>query len=298
MNVPAAYLAVILIWSTTPLAIKWSTEEVGFLFGAASRMTLGFVCVFVLTLVRREGLRFDGVACKAYGLAAIGIYGAMFSTYWASQYVPSGWIALVFGLSPMVTALLSAVLLGERSMTLNRMLAQIIGLSGLGVIFYQSLEFGTAAVLGIAALLIATACHTLSAVLLKRQAADLPASTLVAGGLLVALVPYYVSWALFDGTVPDAMPAHVLGSILYLGAIATTCGFTLYYYLLRRQSPSQVALVALVSPIAALALGRLLNDEAIDARVVVGAGLVLVALFLHEVLPALRRAPRARVGHG
>src|SRR5690606_8407341 len=112
------------------------------------------------------------------------------------------------------------------------------------------------------------------AVLLKRQAADLPASTLVAGGLLFALVPYYLSWALLDGTLPQAIPARVLGAIVYLGAVATTCGFTLYYYLLRRQRPGQVALVALVSPVTALALGRLLNGEVIDLRVAAGAALV------------------------
>ena len=41
MSVPAAYLAVILIWTTTPLAIKWSGEEPGFLFGVTGRMVLG-----------------------------------------------------------------------------------------------------------------------------------------------------------------------------------------------------------------------------------------------------------------
>lgn len=41
MSVPAAYLAVILIWSTTPLAVKWSGEGPGFLFGALGRMALG-----------------------------------------------------------------------------------------------------------------------------------------------------------------------------------------------------------------------------------------------------------------
>ena len=41
MSVPAAYIAVILIWSTTPLAIQWSGVGVGYLFGITSRMILG-----------------------------------------------------------------------------------------------------------------------------------------------------------------------------------------------------------------------------------------------------------------
>ena len=31
MSIPVAYLSVVLIWSTTPLAIKWSAEGVGLL---------------------------------------------------------------------------------------------------------------------------------------------------------------------------------------------------------------------------------------------------------------------------
>lgn len=29
MSVPAAFIGVVLIWATTPLAIKWSSEEIG-----------------------------------------------------------------------------------------------------------------------------------------------------------------------------------------------------------------------------------------------------------------------------
>ena len=41
MSVPAAYLGIILIWSTTPLAVKWSGEGPGYLFGVTARMVIG-----------------------------------------------------------------------------------------------------------------------------------------------------------------------------------------------------------------------------------------------------------------
>ena len=49
MSVPAAYLGVIPIWSTTPLAIKWSGKDVGFLFGVTSRMLMGVVVGLCIT---------------------------------------------------------------------------------------------------------------------------------------------------------------------------------------------------------------------------------------------------------
>ena len=32
MSLPLAYIGIIIIWSTTPLAVKWSAEEAGFIF--------------------------------------------------------------------------------------------------------------------------------------------------------------------------------------------------------------------------------------------------------------------------
>ena len=55
MSVPAAYLGVVIIWSSTPLAIKWSGEGPGFLFGVASRTLLGtLVCVLLMLLLRQS----------------------------------------------------------------------------------------------------------------------------------------------------------------------------------------------------------------------------------------------------
>jgi CRISPR/Cas system CMR subunit Cmr4 (Cas7 group RAMP superfamily) len=48
VSVPAACIGVILIWSTTPLAIQWSGDEVGFLFGITSRMVLGMLAGLLL----------------------------------------------------------------------------------------------------------------------------------------------------------------------------------------------------------------------------------------------------------
>ena len=53
--VPAAFAGVVLIWATTPVAIKWSSEGAGFLFGVSSRMVLGaMVCAVLLAMLGRR----------------------------------------------------------------------------------------------------------------------------------------------------------------------------------------------------------------------------------------------------
>jgi hypothetical protein len=48
MRIGFAYLSVVLLWATTPLAIKWSIADIGFLFGVTSRMVIGMLCVLLV----------------------------------------------------------------------------------------------------------------------------------------------------------------------------------------------------------------------------------------------------------
>ena len=287
MRVLTAYAGLIAVWSTTPLAIKWSSDGVSFLFGATTRMGLGLVCVLGVCLLRRLPLRFDRAALTAYGAAAIGIFPAMFCVYWGAQFIPSGWIAIVFGLSPMVTAVMSALLLPSHGLTGLRVIAQLCGIAGLAVVFRSGVASGGDAVLGIVGVLASTFFHCLSSVLVKRLNSPLPAMSLVAGGLCLSVPAYGLCWWIFDGELPTAVPNHALLAIVYLGCIATTGGFAMYYFVLKHLQPGQVALVGLISPLSALTLGHVLNDEPLEARVLLGAGLVLMALALHEVVPQL-----------
>ena len=103
MKTRIAYMSVVLLWSTTPLAIKWSSEGVGFLFAVASRMSLGLAGACLVLLVLKQVLPLNKRALKTYFTSGVSIYLAMSGVYWAAQYIPSGWISVIFGLSPIIT---------------------------------------------------------------------------------------------------------------------------------------------------------------------------------------------------
>ena len=109
MSVPAAYITVILIWSTTPLAIKWSGDEVGFLFGITSRMVLGVVTGLLVAAMFSIKIPLHAEARRTYVSAGLGIFVALLSVYWASRFIPSGWVSVLFGFAPMVTGVMAAV---------------------------------------------------------------------------------------------------------------------------------------------------------------------------------------------
>lgn len=282
MRIYLAYISIILLWSTTPLAIKWSVEGPGFLFGVTARMVIGSVCLLLMLAMSKQRLAWHRKALETYLAVAVQIYPSMVAVYWAAQFIPSGWVSVLFGLLPLMTAILAAIWLREKSLTLGKLLAYVMGISGLWVMFGTALQMGYSSVLGIVGVLVSAFLQAVSSVWVKRIDGKIPALSQVTGGLLLSLPLYLITWAIFDGHWPTGISPVSLASIVYLGMIATTFGFVLYYYLLIYQSATQVALITLVSPIMALLLGHAVNHEPLSMKVATGTLLILGALLVHE----------------
>ncbi|PPK76608.1 drug/metabolite transporter (DMT)-like permease [Methylobacter tundripaludum] len=295
MRIPLAYISIVLLWATTPLAIKWSGEGPGFLFGVTGRMAIGTLCILLMLGLSRQHLAWHRKALQTYLAVAVQIYGSMLVVYWAAQFIPSGWISVIFGLLPLMTALLAAVWLGERSLTLGSLLAYVLGISGLWVMFGSALQLGHDAVLGIIGVLVSTFLQAVSSIWVKRIDGKIPALSQVTGGLLLSLPAYLITWAKFDGHWPTEISPISLASIVYLGMIATTIGFVLYYYLLIHQSATKVALITLISPVMALLLGHAVNHEPLTMKVATGTLLILGALLMHEFFDRLLGSKPAKL---
>lgn len=282
MSVPAAYLGVLLIWATTPLAIQWSAEGSGFLFGVAARMAIGTVVCLLTMAVLRVPLPWHRRARQTYLAAAGAIYGAMLSVYWASQFIPSGWISVLFGLTPLVTSVLSALWLGERSLTPLRLFGLLLGLGGLALVFGRGSSLGHHAVYGIVAMLVSVTLHSASMIAVKRINAGLPALAVTGGGLLTALPLYMLTWLALGTPWPEAFSLRTGAAIVYLGIFGSVLGFVMFYYVLKHLDAIRLALITLITPVLALLLGHILNAEAISAVIWSGTGLILAGLSLHQ----------------
>jgi len=281
--VPAAYIGVIIIWSTSPLAIQWSGTEVGFLFGVTTRTLIGALAAMAVSTLFRIGMVWNRRAVQVYLAAGLGIYGAMLCVYWSAQQIPSGWISVLFGLSPLVTGLMARFWFRSEPLGVHRLLGMLTGVAGLAAIFGSSLKLDGMAVLGVAGVLLSVLIHSLSALWVKRIDADVPALVLTSGGLLVAAPLFLLTWLLCDGVWPDRIPLATGASIVYLGLFGSVLGFALYYYVLHRTQATQVALLALVTPVTALGLGHLANGEPLLPQVLFGALLIVSGLVLFQL---------------
>jgi drug/metabolite transporter (DMT)-like permease len=282
MSVPLAFLATILIWSTTPLAIKWSSEGPGFMFAVTARMMIGAAGCLLLLLLVRGRLYWHKAAVSTYLAAGLGIYGAMSCVYWGAQYIPSGLISVIFGLTPLVTGMMAGYWLGERALTPLRLLGLASAVSGLVLIFGNGFHVGYTATSGMVAVFAAVVLHSFSTVWVKRIGAGLPVMTVTTGGLMTALPLYLMTWWLVDGRLPATIPDRALASIVYLGLFGSVMGFILFYYVLKQVEASRVGLIPLVTPVSALGIGSLVNGEAVPTVVWSGTGMILLGMSVYQ----------------
>ena len=297
MSVPAAYLGVILIWTTTPLAIKWSGEGSHFLFGLLGRMAIGAVLCLALALLLRVPLPRHRRALHIYLAGGLGIWGGMSCVYWGARFIPSGWIAVIFGLTPVITGALATFVLRERGLTPPRLAGMALGLVGLATIFGRGASLGPQALWGIAAIVLASAIQSGSAVWLKRLDTGLSALAVTAGGLVVATAMIAATWLLVGAQWPAQVPPRAAWAILYLGVGGSVVGFVLYFYVLQRLEATKVALITLVTPVSALLLGHFLNGEPLPTAVVWGTAAILSGLLLVQFGDRWRRSmPKAAPG--
>lgn len=289
-----AYLGVVLIWATTPLAIKWSSDGVSYIFGVTARMSIGAACMLLLMVLARQPLRWHKAARRTYLAVALQLYLSMLMTYWGSQFIPSGWLSVIFGLSPFMTAFMAASVLKERSVSWGKVFSYILGVAGLVVMFSSAIEINDHAIQGMLAVLAATFVHSASAVWVKQIRAELPALTQISGGLLLALPAYLATWYWLDGGVlPISMPEQTQLAIMYLGVIATPLGFTLYYFVLAKLSATNVAMINLMTPVLSLILGYSVNHEPFTWKIALGTGLIMLALGIHTLLDRHQRRQAA-----
>ena len=193
MRVVMAYIGMIAIWSTTPLAIKWSTEATGFLFAVTSRMGIGTAIAVLFCFMMEREFPHDRAALKTYAASGSAAYLAMMCTYWGAQYIPSGWISVIFGLAPIITSIVASHYLAENNISVTRIGALLVSLTGLWVMFQHSLDMGHDVVHGIAAVVFGVFFYSLGIVAVKQiNAAIPPTATMTGTPMLVNSTPVFV----------------------------------------------------------------------------------------------------------
>jgi len=280
------FLAVVLIWSTTPLAIKITAEAIEPVASLTYRIGIAVLlgCMFAVLLDAKSlAIRKH---YKMYFAASLGIFPNMLVVYWATQYISSGMVALMFGLSPFFSMLLEKPMLGSGSFMLRHWLSGAIAILGLFVILIAPSSAQDNLWVGVPLMMIANITFTLSGLWVKRLNRDGKGKVepmQQALGAMVFSFPSLLICMLFMGEGGSLnVESEALAALLYLVVMGSIVGFVAYYKLLKDASLNTVAVIPFITPALALVFGMLVAGESFNIQVLVGAMLILLGLALYQ----------------
>ncbi|MDR9865617.1 DMT family transporter [Pseudomonas baetica] len=287
------YLLTVLIWGTTWIALKWQLGVVAIPVSIVYRFGLAALVLFVLLLLSRRLQpmnRRGHLICVAQGLCLFCVNFMCFLT--ASQWIPSGLVAVVFSTATLWNALNARLFFGQR-IARNVLMGGALGLFGLGMLFWPELAGHQASpqtLLGLGLALCGTLCFSAGNMLSSlQQKAGLKPLTTNAWGMAYGAAMLTV-WCLVKG-IPfdmDWSPRYV-GALLYLVIPGSVIGFTAYLTLVGRMGPERAAYCTVLFPVVALNVSAFAEGYQWTAPALVG----LVLVMLGNVL--VFRKPKAVV---
>ncbi|HEX8029373.1 MAG TPA: EamA family transporter [Vicinamibacterales bacterium] len=274
----AAFVTVCIIWGTTYLGIHVALETIPVLLVAGLRWMAAGVIMSGLMLATGRGLPKP----RLWGpLALLGflmnIVGNGFVVY-AQQYVASGLTAVLIATTPFWSALLERLLPDGERFTRRSLLGLGLGFSGIIVLVWPEMTHGGASgrsfIIGVIAIQLACIGWVIGTSYAKRhELGDNPFRStalqmVFSGIMLLAAATAHGDWEQVTFT------PRTIAAMAYLSIAGSLIAYSAYIYAIQHLPLQLVSLYAYINPMIAVALGTLLLNEPLSARVLAAAALV------------------------
>ncbi len=295
----AALLVVYVVWGSTYLAIRISTESLPPFLSAAARFGVAALVLAIVLIIRkgRGALRVDrrqAISAGTVGLLLLaGGNGMVVFAESPGLGVPSGIAALLVATVPLLIVILRGVFADTpRRATV---LGVLVGFAGLVVLV---LPHGSrAAVPLLPALVVVGAALSWSIGSFFSGRMRMPADPFAASAWEMAVgAAGLVVMGLASGERVHL--ASVTGrswlALVYLIVAGSLVGFTAYVWLLHHAPISLVSTYAYVNPAVAVVLGALLLSEPITGQVLLGGAVIVLGVAVVVSTERRHRANRAR----
>ena len=277
MNSAVLFVVTVLIWGTSWYAIALQIGEVPISVSVLYRFALAAVLlILALAVTGRLALP---AQWRFVILQAICLFSLNFvALYNAAALIPSGLVTVVFSLASIFNALNARVFFGEK-ITLRVVLAGILGLSGLVLLFWQSLavSFDPDTLRGVAWALLGTMIFSWGNMASRRNTATGTTPIIanawgmgIGAGVLLALA-LVTRQPLIVSTDPT-----YLAALLYLAVFASVIGFTTYLMLVSQIGSAQAGYATVLTPIVALVISTFFEGYDWTATAVVGVACALL----------------------
>ena len=279
-----AFITVCIVWGTTYLAIHVALETVPVLLVAGLRWMFAGVVMSALMIATGRGLPKPRLWAP---LALLGflmnIVGNGFVVY-AQQYVASGLTAVLIATTPFWSATVERLLPNGERFSTRSLIGLSLGFTGIVILVWPEMTSGGAGggkfVLGVIAIQLACIGWVIGTSFAKRhELGDNPFQStalqmVFSGIMLLGAATAHGDWAQLTFT------PRTLSAMLYLSIAGSLIAYSAYIYAIQHLPLQLVSLYAYINPMIAVALGTLLLNEPLSARIIVAAVLVFAGTWI------------------
>jgi drug/metabolite transporter (DMT)-like permease len=209
------------------------------------------------------------------------------------QQVPSGLAALIVAVVPLCVVVLRWLF--REKIATGTILGVVAGFIGVAILIVPEGISGRVDTISMLMLVGAAISWSVGSYFSKRL--DMPHEPLASTGvqMLVGGVALLATGGLTGETVhPERFGTDSLLALGYLIVFGSVLAYTAYTWALIHASVSRVSTYAYVNPVVAVALGGMLLNEQIDLTMMIGAAVIIVAVWL--VIRTEGRKPRLKAG--
>jgi drug/metabolite transporter (DMT)-like permease len=270
------------IWGSTWIVIQGGLADLPPFTSAAARFLMAAFVMSALAplLHAREGgappprRLWTIVGATNFGLS----YGIV---YWTETRLPSGIVALLWAVFPLIMAGLAHRFLPGERLRGRQWLGFAAGFAGVALLFATDLvAFGPSGVPAACVLLASPLVSALGTLYLKLHGAGVSSVLTNRNGMWLGAAMLGAAALATERGLPVRWTGTALFSVAYLSIAGTVVTFGLYFWLLRHAAAHRLGLIANVTPAIALFLGWAVGAEPITPYTVAGGALVLLGVLL------------------
>jgi len=277
------WLVLCLVWGTTWFFIKIGLEDLPPISFAAARFVLALIILAAIILINKIQLPKTIREWKLLGLTGILQFSINYSlVFWSEQHISSGLAAVLQGMIPVFGLALAWFHLPEEKITGLKILAVLLGITGVAIIFIEQLQIKSVlAFAGCAAIVVGAYAAAHASILIKAHGGKIHPAAMLFGQMLCGILPLIMYGLIKEGNpISFRWTWQALISILYLTIFGTILAFWLYYWLLSKIESTKAMVISLVTPLIAVIVGGIFLDEKLPPQTVFGGILILAGIGL------------------
>ena len=266
------------VWGWTFVVVQDAIVLYGVLPFLAARFALAAAALapFTAPRITRRTLVVGG------GIGVALAAGYLFQTLGLLFTTPTN-SGMITGLFVVFAPLADRLFFGTR---ISGGVSVAVGLSLLGMVLLAG-GGPEGANLGDFLTLLCAAALGLHIALLSRYAAGHDAGALTLAQVLAMAAIFALAWPFFDAVTMPSLEVWV--ALLITGLLASAGAFYVQTFVQQRIPAARTAVILTMEPVFAALFGYWLAGDRLVAVQVLGAGLILSALVVGEILPVLRR---------